>query len=101
MIEDQTGLFGGLRHFLRQPRKNETEQALFRIVICVLLGGFLLAIYDQEDNVARLGIIVALTLTAIYIFFGIMVLWWMRTHDLPKIPFRLAVMGLEDRKSVV
>ena len=93
--ENKSGLLDRLQHFIRQPRKDETEQAFFRISICVLLFVFLLAAGQLTNSTIHSGVMVTLVLTGIYLVFSIIVLWWIHGHYHHVSLIRFVTMGLD------
>ena len=89
------GLLRRLRNLLRQPRRDETEQAFFRIGICALLFVFLLVTDQLTNNTVHPGVMVALFMTGIYLLFAIIVLWWVHEYHHHVSLIRLVTMGLD------
>ena len=94
-LDNQGSLLERLRNLLRQPRRDETEQALFRIGICALLFIFLLVTDLLTNNTVHPGVMVALFLTGIYLFFAIIVLWWLHGYHHHVSLIRFATMGID------
>ena len=95
MIGNQSGRLGRLRHFLKQPRKDETEQAFFRIAICALLLVFLTVADSSASDVTVPTITAALLVTGTYMLFATVILWWMHRYNPPVTLLRLITMGLD------
>ena len=70
--------FGQLRQRLKLPRHNESEQAIFRIVICLVLGLLLAVGMLFEGPPARAVTRTAISMIGAYLLFGLVLLAWMR-----------------------
>lgn len=84
-----------LRDRLKLPRHNESEQAIFRIVICLTLIIFLSVATLFEGPAARAATRAAILITGGYLVFGLVLLAWMRkVHD-PMPARRILAMALD------
>lgn len=94
-IGNQGGFAGRLKHFLKQPRKDETEQAFFRIAICALVLVFLIVADTTANELTVPTITAALFVTGAYMLFATLVLGWMHRYNPPVILLRLVTMALD------
>ena len=93
--ENHSGLLDRLNQLIKRPRSDEIEQALFRIGICALLFIFLVIADVMTSEVTRPGVMIALLLTGIYMFFASIILWWLRSNYPHMASLRLVTMGLD------
>lgn len=80
---------------LKLPRHNESEQAIFRIVICLVLGLFLSIAMLFESPAAQAVTRSAIYVTGGYMFFGIALLAWMQKVHNPMPARRILAMALD------
>lgn len=103
-VRHRVAVYISLLHFVikriflfqdKQLRSNEIEQAFFRIVLSGLLFIFLLTTDWLTNKTSPSGVIVALFLMGIYMFFAIIIFWWMHRYHPHKVALRFIMMGLD------
>ena len=87
--------FTAFRAFLKQPRKDETEQAIFRIAICALLLIFLMVAEAFTNDKTSRSVATALIVLGTYMLFAIAIFWWMHRFNPLMALLRLVTMGLD------
>lgn len=87
--------FTAFRAFLKQPRRDETEQAIFRIAICAMLLIFLMVAEAFTNDKTSRSVATALIVLGTYMIFAIAIFWWMHRYNPPMALLRLVTMGLD------
>jgi len=80
---------------IKLPRHNESEQAVFRILICLVLTIFLVIMTMFEGPEAQAKTRAAIGVTGSYLVFGILLLAWMQRVPNPIPSRRFAAMALD------